>query len=146
MEAKDKDKVQITFSEEQYELLIRLFFLGTWLQEADLLPNQKNPKINELEQYLYENCKTHTVRRYASGNLFFDGEVEEELLQAIEKYDNATFWDMLVRKLAQRDMEEETGMEYYYLSEEKGEEYYQKYRDELKKNGIKNLRINWTEE
>lgn len=136
---------KIELTDKQFQDLLQLAYMGEWvLQAYEPAPNASD--IDSLEQTLYESA-------YRQGNddIEYDKklggyvpceEFEEDCDAAIEKYDEHTFWEELILRMANRDLanigaDALPQKEY----EKKQNELIQKYEKEFAKNGINNLTL-----
>ncbi len=82
----------MSFTKEQFEVLIKTVFLGNWMANADRKQDQIQ-KFNDLESYIYEQAGDfgleHLVmkgsKRMVSSSAL---ETDEEVDQIREEYDN----------------------------------------------------------
>ncbi|MBE7410866.1 MAG: hypothetical protein L6Q54_08710 [Leptospiraceae bacterium] len=156
--------VNIEFSNEQYLNLLAIFYLGIFVcdtvefdEEIDddsFIEANEFLDYEELEQYLLSFSKDaqlgdeyvqydEVLGKYFQTNLF---EEETGVLQAIEDYDDAIFWEELVFKLSRRDFILQYGeknVQAMSLEEkiEKEQPFYERYSEEFFKHGIRNLQI-----
>ncbi|MCQ2959243.1 MAG: hypothetical protein MJ198_03525 [Bacteroidales bacterium] len=136
---------KIELNDQEFQDLLQLAYMGEWVLNAyESAPNAGN--IDELEQKLYESA-------YRQGNddIEFDKklggyvpcqEFEEDCDKIIQEYDEHTFWEELIIRLANRDLQE-IGADKLPQKEfeKKQNELIQKYEKEFGKNGIDNLKL-----
>lgn len=134
---------KIELTDKQFQDLLQLLYMGEWvLQAYEPAPNAND--VDALEQTLYESA-------YRQGNddIEFDKklggyvpceEFEEDCDAIIEKYDEHTFWEELIIRMANRDL---AAMGADQLPprefEKKQNELIKKYEKEFAVNGINNL-------
>lgn len=134
---------KIELTDKQFQDLLQLLYMGEWvLQAYEPAPNAND--VDTLEQNLYESA-------YRQGNddIEFDKklggyvpceEFEEDCDAIIEKYDEHTFWEELIIRMANRDL---AAMGADQLPprefEKKQNELIKKYEKEFAVNGINNL-------
>ncbi len=144
--------VEIKFTKEQYEDLIKLAYLGNWMINA-IRTHDRIDRYEDLEQYIFSFAKKAGLDRY----VHFDSESKKsypskELEQAkdiegyINDYDNENFWDELIDRLARRDFIQKYGEDAIRKMTrkerfEKEHPFIEKYDEEFEKNGIENLQI-----
>lgn len=136
---------KIELTNTQFQNLLQLAYLGEWVLQA-YEPADNAGEIDDLEQKLYESA-------YRQGNddIEYDKklggyvpcqEFESDCDKVIEKYDEHTFWEELIIRMANRDLQK---MNADKLSpkefEKKQNELIQKYEKEFAKNGIDNLTL-----
>ena len=146
--------MNINLTKKEYRLLLDYIFLGDWVINA-----HRTEKRNDIEDYdmlvqkLYSFAKgmdcEELVQADRERNEYYTTRHYEEtapVFDFIEDYDNDTFWDALISRLAERDVyeqvdEEKRGTmgaeEYWRRSEPIEESYYQEFR----RHGIEHLRI-----
>jgi hypothetical protein len=144
--------MKINFTKKQYEDLVKLAYLGTWMINA-FRTDDTVEKYEELEQYIFSFFKDFEMEKYIMFDeelkMFFPTKEFEEntdVEQYIDEYNNDIFWDELIYRLARRDLIREYGEENVIdmtLEEliEKEEPFIEKYDEEFAKNGIYNLEI-----
>ncbi len=105
--------IQIKFSKEEMKKLLELLNIADWvLTSQDVDEDERKDSYMKLLQRLYkeayENGMTEEVEFAEDVKEYFPNEEWEEKIQArdfIEEYEDATFWDELVFRLADRDIE-----------------------------------------
>lgn len=146
-----KDKtmsdISVTFSKKEFELLFKHVFIGNWVLTSTQETIPKN--INDFYQHFLSIMKNHNIINdiiYDSKNneYMLPMEKESELLDELSDYNETTFYDELVTKLVERDIESKYDEnELNSMSEEKYIELFSKeedhYAQEINKNGIQNL-------
>ena len=142
-------KIKIELSEEQYKNLLKLVYLGEWVSQSY---NEKpSTAIEEVEQAVYTVSKgtksenllelDDKTKRY-----FPSIDMEEEMLETIDEYDDNVFWDELVDRLAERDLIKAHGedkvvkMSFEDRIEEE-DPIIEQYEEEFSKNGIDKLNL-----
>ena len=149
--------MKIELDKKQYENLIKLVYLGNWMVNAirDGSPEDKEiERYNEIEQYIFSFAKNADLEKYIE----FDDEVgqffptnsfefETDVEQYRQEYNDETFWDELIDRLARRDFIKKYGedtvrkMGWKELIE-KEDPFIEKYSKEIEKNGLDNLELN----
>lgn len=144
--------MNISFTKEQYLLLIKALYYGNWLVNA----NRTNDVIEEyddLEDYVLSFAKEFgigkDVVRYdekTNKPYITSGFESTELDEHIDDYDSEAFWNQLANRLACRDLLKIHGkeqitqmdaMEIFKLTDVIEDEYYEEFR----KHGIERLEI-----
>jgi len=144
--------MEIKFTKKQYEDLIKLVYLGEWMINA-YHTNDRVKNFEELEQYILSFYKDFGMEKYIVFDerlkRFFNTkafEEETEVEQYIDEYNDNTFWDELLYRLANRDFVEQYGEKAIKKMTweeriEKEQPFIEKYANEFERNGIKNLVI-----
>jgi hypothetical protein len=102
--------MRIELTKEQFENLVKLVYLGNWLANGVRLQSERVKKFEEIEQLIYSQA----VKSGLGDGIEFDSgcgeyfpkpEFEEGLeIEGYKKaYDDETFWEELVSKMANRD-------------------------------------------
>lgn len=142
--------MKIFFTKKQYETLIEMAYLGSWLANACKTGDDRDMAIEEIEQYIFSFASDFgmedLLERSESGSIYPTRTFEEDLGAYIDDYNDENFWDELLHRLARRDFIEHFGEDVVSdmeMSElfEKEEPFIQKYDDEFYENGIQNLRL-----
>lgn len=136
---------KIELTNTQFQNLLQLAYLGEWVLQA-YEPADNAGEIDSLEQTLYESA-------YRQGNddIEYDKklggyvpcqEFESDCDKFIEKYDEHTFWEELIVRMANRDLQNLNADKLPPREFEKiQDELIQKYEKEFSKNGIDHLKL-----
>lgn len=148
--------MEIKFTKEQYENLIKIVYLGNWMVNAIRSGNKGDEQIekyNKIEQYIFSFAKDFGLEKYIEYNENFreffptrEFEEADDIEQYREDYNNETFWLELVDRLSRRDFIKEWGEDAIRKMDwkeqiEKEDPFIEKYEKEFEKNGIENLII-----
>lgn len=144
--------MKINFSEKQFEDLLKLVYLGNWMVNAHRTDDTVL-EYKDLEQYLFSFCRDFNMERYIE----YDEELKEyypgpefeesaDIEQYKTEYDNNTFWDELIHRLARRDLIEEYGEDAVLSMSpedllEREHPFIEKYNREFSTNGLDTLEI-----
>lgn len=100
---------EIKFTKQQYEDLVKLVYLGTWLINS-IRTDDVVEKYEDLEQYILSFANIFgcgkLIEYSAKSKSYFhtaDFEEDEELGRYRDEYDDECFWDGLIDRLARRD-------------------------------------------
>ncbi|MFH1824264.1 MAG: hypothetical protein ABH873_03445 [Candidatus Firestonebacteria bacterium] len=147
--------MEIKFTEEQYESLIKIIYLGDWLVDAIRLEKDRVKEFEEIEQYVYsfhEKAKLQKYIKYDREMKKFHptSKLEEDLNKYIDEYDDEIFHDELVSRLSRRDFIKKYGIDKVKKMNwekriEEEEQFIEKYEKEFEKNGVENLEIKHSE-
>jgi len=144
--------VKIDFTKDQYEDLVKLVYLGVWIINSHRTDDIVE-KYEELEQYLLSFSGDSGTERFvefdAEHDSFFPSgafEEDEDIERYREEYDEYTFWDELIYRLARRDLIRTYGEAAVFTMTadeliDKEQPFIEKYEDEFEKNGIDNLEV-----
>jgi hypothetical protein len=148
--------MKINFTKAEYRLLLDLVSLGTWvLTSHDTEEDQKKKKYEEVEQKIFSHAKEFGCEKLIKydekfGAYFETREFDEtEKYGFIEEYNENTFWDELINRLAERDFIKEHGFEEIEKMsfEERirnNQKHEDKWTDEFEAHGIDRLKIDET--
>ncbi|NLB65870.1 MAG: hypothetical protein GX803_05315 [Lentisphaerae bacterium] len=144
--------MKINFTKREYRLLLEMMYLADWMLHAHEPGSKKDP-YHALEQKILSLAREFgcedLVEHSAHLNEYCPTQAFEEadtIRGCIEDYDDATFWDELISRLAERDVfrkhtAEElarmTGEDRIALSWRAEESY----ADEFKTNGLERIKI-----
>lgn len=143
--------MEITLSREQFAILLELVYLGNWMANAIRMPGEEITDLSHLEQHLFSLARDLGFDDVADldetlPDVFPSQALEDRMELYIEEYDDQTFWDQLIDRLAERDVLEDHGepavramsQEEYF---QKRDAYVAKYEEEATKHGIERLRV-----
>ena len=108
------NKMKINFTKNEYRLLLELIYLGQWMVEAhEIDESPETEKYEMLIQKIYSHASemgctdliepAESLSEYYPTLSFEEGKV----FDYIDEYNNETFWDELIRRLAERDVQVE---------------------------------------
>ena len=150
-------QLKIKLTKEQFEVLLKLVYLGNWMVNANRDGSPGNPhkeKYEAIENYIFSFAKGFGFSEYVddedagSGRFYPTRAFEEEtdVQKLHEEYDEETFWDELIDRLGERDF-----YQYYSKDEirkmsqeerfDKLYEFIDKWADEMSENGVERLKI-----
>lgn len=126
--------------------------MGNWVVTAHRVDNDADLKrYEDLEQFLFSMAKDFQLEQLVEKDRqldqFFPSQTLEEIsMQYIEEYDNDTFWEDLIYRLAKRDFIREYGEETIakMTMEErfnKENDFIEKYSREFEANGLEKVKI-----
>jgi hypothetical protein len=142
--------VKVEFSPDQFKSLMELVYLGEWMANAIRLPDEHVEQFEEVQQYVFSLAGRFGL----GGAVEFDerlgafvptNEFEEAMDGYIVEYDNETFWEELVHRLADRDLFYEYGEAVGAMTIEqqieKREPLVERYEREFEEHGVERLRV-----
>ena len=109
-------------------------------------PSKSMVLLEKLLPHLIEAGSAHWLAKKENGGYKLKEEKEFEFYEEIQIFENLSFWSNLANRLAERDVEEAAGDEYYstetFASELQAEmDIEDKYNEEFENNGLTNLRL-----
>ncbi|RWZ55273.1 hypothetical protein EQV77_11550 [Halobacillus fulvus] len=106
--------IQLNLSEKQYEKLVEAVYLGTWMVNSTRMElDEEFEDVREvvLSQYKEAGLEGKVIHQEEMGVYDLDVDYESKLLDTyVEEYDEFSFWDKLVEKLAEKEMVERYGV------------------------------------
>ncbi|MCA0983941.1 hypothetical protein LCL89_07685 [Halobacillus yeomjeoni] len=115
-------KVNIELTEDQYKKLVESIFLGTWMVNStrmELDEEFEDMREQVLSHYKEAGMEKEIVHQEEVGVHDLDVDYEAQLLDTyVEEYDEFSFWDKLVEKLAEKRMADQYGTIESPLTEE----------------------------
>ncbi len=126
--------MNIEFTKKQYEQLLKLVYLGNWLASAHRT-DDRIKKFDDLESYVFSFAKEMGFGAFVDDeplngrNYFPTWQFEEGVHDLIEDYDDETFWEELIERLADMRFDEKYSEQDYQkmTREEYLEKYYEIY-------------------
>jgi len=137
------------FSKDEWEMLLKYIYIGHFIS------TDHQEEFNQDDQNLLEKIYDTVLlvngiedfgftKRKNSFGLKDDIRTKYETI--IGEYVEKAFWNMLIEKMANRDLENRLGK--FYIEEMDDKDYFMemekekiKYQEEIEKNGIKNIRF-----
>ncbi len=146
--------MKIHFTKKEYEALLDVMYIADWVIRAH--EEDDNPavdKYKELEQKIYALAEEFGLseavgKNFESGLYFLKKEHlnSSPAVALLERFENATFWEELLERLARRDFIRKHGEEaiiHMPLEErfEREMEILRQYDKEFGDNGLENLQV-----
>ncbi|MEO0097798.1 MAG: hypothetical protein ABIK78_06865 [candidate division WOR-3 bacterium] len=133
--------ITLNLKKEDLETLLKLIYLGNWVANVNREEERMIKKFEDLKNQILSMIENKDIKEEYE-NLKSDNEI----INIIEEYNEIVFWDLLITRLAERDMVLEYGEEgLKNLSNEEYKktnlEYQKKYYQEFFENGLWNLII-----
>ena len=143
-------KITVEFTEDQYRELLSILYFGKWVAEAED-NEERSSNLESLEQLILASSgvkkSTDLVDYDKEADYYnYSPAFEEKLLEQLDEYDDAQFWEALVSRLTMRDMQlKYSEKEIEDLPETKGKEEVEaiqkRYFDEFDANDVDNLKL-----
>ncbi len=143
--------MKIEFSKEQYLDLMKLVYLGNYVVNTAMGNEEDIENFNKIEDFIFSKAKDAGLERFVEDieednekTIYASEELEGEVEEIIEAFEENIFWQDLVDLLTKRDVESKYSEdELAAMDMEKimdiESEIFEKYADEFDKNGINNL-------
>jgi len=147
--------MKINITNKEYLILLDILYIADWIMHGFYTEDRvATKKYRDLEQKLFSLAKEFGADDLIKpdgkdGEFFATRKFEDEslALEYIEEYEEESFWDELIERLAERDLVHKYGPEIMKLIFEDEdihdelENFKEKYAKEFEKNGLKNLRL-----
>ncbi|TGB05352.1 hypothetical protein [Halobacillus salinus] len=105
--------VQLELTDKQYKKLVEAVFLGTWMVNSTKMElDEEFEEVRELVLSKYKEAGLQDLISHQEqlGIHDLDIDFESQLLDTyVEEYDEFSFWDKLVEKLADKEMVQRFG-------------------------------------
>lgn len=148
----NSQKVNIELTREQFVTLLELVTLGELAVNSRREENEIDDKYIQLLQHTFSyasGLKLDDIIEFDKMNNYYrptERFDEEVILPLIDEYDDATFWDELQLRLAQRDMLDKHGYDKLMAASEVErlrieDSFIEKYSKEFAENGLNNLSV-----
>ena len=141
--------MDINFTPQQFKTLLRLIYLGRWMLTAH--SNKPDKVIDSLASHIYSFAKSAGVDNLVEleredGLIYPTREFEDRMTEPIRDYDNETFWEELIDRLASRDFLAKYGEQAIQkMSMEERftnfQEFEDRYGEEFEDHGIERIAI-----
>ena len=110
--------MKILFTKSEYRTLLDMIYIAEWVLTAyDEEPDETKEKYHHLAQKIYSHAKEmgweSLVDVSAADNLYLPNRTYEDksgVHELIEQYEADSFWDQLVDRLTERDVEIKSGV------------------------------------
>ncbi|OFX27380.1 MAG: hypothetical protein A2Z07_08570 [Armatimonadetes bacterium RBG_16_67_12] len=141
--------VKIEFSKEQFRALLELVYLGEYMVNGIRSPGEYLARFDEFQQYVYSMAARFGIADVAEFDdrlrkYFPSDSFDEAMQEYIGAYDNETFWEELIHRLAERDFGEYYGdAAQHFVPEDRFARIsplIERYEEEAEKHGIDRLR------
>jgi hypothetical protein len=142
--------MQITLSQDQYEKLLQLVYLGNWLVNS-YRASERLEEYDKLAEDVMSFAPSNGFKDQVEfdefeGRYYPSRKLDETMRGFWEEYDEDVFWNMLIDGLAERDFGREYGEE--NLDTMEGDEYdkrlepfLKKYEKEIDEHGLERLEV-----
>lgn len=142
--------MKIECTKKEYEILAQLVYLGEYMINGILMPEDWDKDITKVKNDILSLAKDHdfiqNVTKDKDDSYNLTADYESEIMDYVSDYDDECFWQELPIRLAQRDLVAEFGesqLEKMSPNEIHDREtlLLTKYQEELEENGIMNIGI-----
>lgn len=138
-------KVNLELSADQYKELLKLVYVGDWV-----IDEPENIVLNDLVQTIFSKANDAGLKKMVE----FDKELElflpslefdEEVIGIVDDYEEECFWDHLIYRLSDRDVDKKLGKKAEKMSMEEKMELIdpvtEKYIKEFEEHGLDNVKV-----
>jgi hypothetical protein len=142
--------MQITLSQDQYEKLIQLVYLGNWLVNS-YRGGERLEEYDKLAEDIMSFAPSAGFKDQVEfdefeGRYYPSQKLDEAMRGFWEEYDEDVFWNMLIDGLAERDLGRKYGEENLDTMEggeydKRLEPFLKKYEKEIDEHGLERLEV-----
>jgi hypothetical protein len=142
--------MQITLSQDQYEKLIQLVYLGNWLVNS-YRGGERLEEYDKLAEDIMSFAPSAGFKDQVEfdefeGRYYPSRKLDEAMRGFWEEYDEDVFWNMLIDGLAERDLGRKYGEENLDTMEggeydKRLEPFLKKYEKEIDEHGLERLEV-----
>jgi len=138
-------KVNLELSADQYKELLKLVYVGDWV-----IDEPENIVLNDLVQTIFSKANDAGLKKMVE----FDKELElflpslefdEEVIGIVDDYEEECFWDHLIYRLSDRDVDKKLGKKAEKMTMEEKMELIdpvtEKYIKEFEEHGLDNVKV-----
>ncbi len=142
--------MQIILTKDQYEKLMELVYLGNWLLNS-YRGDERLEEYDRVAEQVLSFAPSNGLQDRVEfdefeGRYFPSRKLDEDLKKFVDEYDDDVFWNVLIERLAERDLIRARGeeavdaMDYDEYSRSL-EPYLKKYEKEIDDSGVEHLEI-----
>lgn len=142
--------MKIELNKEQLAALVKLVYLGNRMAN-DWRTDEIIEEYDEIESLVLDAAQKHGLGDYVdideeSQKAVPSGELEEKMAEAVDFYNDNSFWDQLIYRMADRDYVRKFGDEaldeiYTERGMERERPLIEKYEKEFNDNGLDRLEV-----
>lgn len=149
--------MKINITKKEYQIILDMLYLSDWVLHAHAEAKVEETKpYKEFEQKILDLVNEFGMegcvdKNQQSGERFLNKEftAQRKIVKYVEDFENATFWEELIERLARRDFIRKYSKDAILkmsISErfEKEMVFHEAYHQEFGKNGLENLEISQT--
>jgi hypothetical protein len=146
----DDKKVTLQLTGSQYLNLVKMIFLGGLVTD-EIAEDEEMGKFLEIQQLVYAASGAGKGNLYigydkSEDEYFLAEDLEEQLMEILEKYDDSRFWENLIMRLTLRDIQKKySEKELLEMPEDKGasemEVIHSYYISEFDDHDLDNLKV-----
>jgi hypothetical protein len=142
--------MQITLTQEQYVKLLELTYLGNWVVNSyrgeERLEDYDRTAEHVLSFAPSAGLQDRVEFDEFEGRYFPSRKLDDELKPLVDEYDDDVFWNVLIERLAERDLVRAQGEETVDKMDwdeynRNIETYIKKYEKEIDESGVEHLEI-----
>ncbi len=143
--------MHLELSQNQYDALVKLVALGNWMANAHREAEERIAAFDDVERHVRGASAVArgdgAIAQDAETGAYYatwDAEDDPVVSKLIDEYDNDTFWDELLHRLAERDLERAYGHDILHDPEHRAileEPFHSRWDDELTEHGISRLEV-----
>ena len=143
--------MNIELTKEQLESLVKLVYLGSWVANSWRTEEELPEDLVEVETIVLTAAARNGLGDYVDideveGTVFPSAELDEKMNETIDSYNDHTFWDEIIYRMAERDLIRLHGEDVLDELDTEGgrikeRPFLEKYEKEFYDNGLDRLEI-----
>ena len=143
--------MKIELTRDQLGNLVKLVYLGSWMANSWRTEEEIQDDLVEVENIILTAAARNGFREYVEvdeeeGKVYPSAELDEKMDETIDSYNDHTFWDEIIIRMAERDFVRRHGEDALdELGTEEGQRrerpLIEKYEKEFYENGLDRLDI-----
>ncbi len=143
--------MKIELTKEQLTSLVKLVYLGSWMVNSWRVEEDPDEELEDAEYLVMSAAVENGLENYVEADkkekkAFPTAELDEKMSAIIDSYNDNTFWDELIFRMADRDFLRKYGEDAFdELATEGGMDkerpFIEKYEKEFYENGLDRLEI-----
>ncbi|MFU0800891.1 MAG: hypothetical protein ACFWUE_09610 [Xylanivirga thermophila] len=136
--------MKIELTKEQYKRLVELAFAGSWMINSWRVGDDQLLEYDEIVRHLYSFYKDFEaddlIQYDEKDDLYLPTtKLEDKIFGFVDDYDDYSFWEELLSRIAQRDAENN----HETVTWDNKMQYEEKYQKEFETHGIERLYVDW---
>jgi len=146
--------MKLNFTKKEYRTLVEMLLIADWILRAhEVAPREETKPFSELRKKILAHHKemgmAEEFKYEPQHDDYFETKAYEDRaphMQAVDAYDEQTFWEMLADKLARRDLAAEEALQAdgFADGEDRMNRFFEisgRYEDEFAEHGLDNIRL-----
>ncbi|OGJ89662.1 MAG: hypothetical protein A2268_07060 [Candidatus Raymondbacteria bacterium RifOxyA12_full_50_37] len=139
--------MKVTVTTDQYKSLLHLVYLGNWM--ANSYRETPLDEFDKIEEFIFSLAPAAGLDEWVTfshedNRLHASEGFDETLMEFLDDYDENTFWESFVQRMARRDLEREVGVDTVIALapdalQEKLQPHVERWAQEIDENGLERI-------